>query len=235
MALLLHDPFDASARWLLDGLRARGVELMAVSSAELLGARRWRHEVGTRGAGSEVTLADGRVIESEHVGAVVNRLTGAPPPAGPVAEGDRDYAAQELQALWLSWLAALPGPLLNTPTPGGLGGVWLDGAEWALRAGRAGLPCVPVALGVTGGPPAPVDGSAPTVIVACGAVFGPREAAPLAAGCVALARDVHAELLGVRLAGGADGSGLRFAGATTLPDLRGGGAPLLDLLARRLA
>ncbi|MDQ3607364.1 MAG: hypothetical protein M3459_00450, partial [Actinomycetota bacterium] len=72
------------------------------------------------------------------------------------------------------------------------------------------------------------------LVAACGAVFGTRAAAPLAPGCTALARDVDAELLGVALAPGPDGD-LRFATATTLPDLRPAGAPLLDLLARRLA
>lgn len=243
MRLLLHDPVDASARWLQDGLRARGVDLEAVSSAELLRAGRWHHEVGTDGASVEIALADGRTIASAEVRGAVNRLTAVPPLSGPVAGDDREYAAQELHAFWLSWLAALPGPMLNRPTPYSLFGLWLDGAQWTLRAARAGLPCGPLALGDAAQPPPQAVGDtaqapplAPSVwlVVACGAVFGTPEAAPLAPGCTALARDVGAELLGVGLAPGPDGD-LRFATATTLPDLRPAGAPLLDLLARRLA
>jgi hypothetical protein len=101
-----------------------------------------------------------------------------------------------------------------------------------LRAARAGLPCGPIALGDAAQAPPPAPSA--WLVVACGAVFGAREAEPLAPCCVALARDVGADLLGVGLAPGPDGA-LRFATATTLPDLRPAGAPLLDVLARRLA
>ncbi|MCP9488990.1 MAG: hypothetical protein MSC31_03845 [Solirubrobacteraceae bacterium MAG38_C4-C5] len=239
MRLLLHDPDDASAAWVLEGLRARGVALEPVGSGELLRARTWHHAVGTDGASAGIVLADGRTIDSREVVGTLNRLTAVPPLSGPVAADDREYAAQELHALWLSWLAALPGPVLNRPTPYSLCGLWLDGAQWALRAGRAGLPCAPLALGDAAQVPYPAleeRAQAPSawLVVACGTVFGTPEAEPLATGCTALAHDVGAELLGVGLARGPDGD-LSFATATTLPDLRFAGAPLLDLLARRLA
>lgn len=232
MRLLLHDPADPSAAWVLEGLRARGVSLEPVNSGDLLRARRWRHAVGTDGASVEIVLADGRTISSHEVRGAINRLTAVPPLPGAVAGADREYAAQELHAFWLSWLAALPGPLLNRPTPFSLCGLWLDETQWALRAARAGLPCGPVALGDAAQAPPPAPSS--WLVVACGAVLGAREAAPLASSCAALARDVGADLLGVGLARGPDGE-LRFATATTLPDLRTAGTPLLDVLARRLA
>ncbi|MDQ3607437.1 MAG: LamG domain-containing protein, partial [Actinomycetota bacterium] len=155
MRLLLHDPVDASAGWLLDGLRARGVDLEAVSSEELLRARRWHHVVATDGASAEIALADGRSIDSREVLGAVNRLTAVPPLSGPVAGDDREYAGQELHAFWLSWLAALPGPMLNRPTPYSLCGLWLDEAQWTLRAARAGLPCGPLTLGDAAQAPSP--------------------------------------------------------------------------------
>lgn len=232
MRLLLHDPADPSAAWVLEGLRARGVSLEPVSSGDLLRARRWCHAVGTDGASIEIVLADGRTISSHEVRGAINRLTAVPPLPGAVAGADREYAVQELHAFWLSWLAALPGPLLNRPTPFSLCGLWLDETQWALRAARAGLPCGPMPLGDATQAPPPAPSA--WLVVACGAVLGAREAAPLAPACAALARDVGADMLGIGLARGADG-GLRFATATTLPDLRTAGAPLLDVLARRLA
>jgi hypothetical protein len=230
--LLLHDPADPTAAWVLEGLRARGVALEPVGSGDLLRARTWRHAVGTDGASVEIVLADGRTMASRGVRSTINRLTAVPPLPGGVSGEDREYAAQELHAFWLSWLAALPGPMLNRPTPFSLCGLWLDGPQWMLRAARAGLPCGPIALGDAAQAPPPAPSA--WVVVACGAVFGAREAEPLAPCCVALARDVGADLLGVGLAPGPDGA-LRFATATTLPDLRPAGAPLLDVLARRLA
>jgi hypothetical protein len=51
--------------------------------------------------------------------------------------------------------------------------------------------------------------------------------------CVRLAADAETPLLGVDFAHG-PGGGWAFAGATPLPDLRAGGGPLLDALARAL-
>ncbi|HEV2753193.1 MAG TPA: hypothetical protein VGV36_05080, partial [Solirubrobacteraceae bacterium] len=121
MRLVLHDPLDASAAWVAGGLRARGLEVEAVSSRDLLRARRWHHRVDSDGATVEITLADGRVVRSAQLRGVVNRLTTVPPLEAPVVPADREYAEQERQALWLSWLEALPGPVLNRPTPQGLG------------------------------------------------------------------------------------------------------------------
>jgi hypothetical protein len=56
----------------------------------------------------------------------------------------------------------------------------------------------------------------------------------LASSCTALAARTGTPLLGVTLAVEADGQPW-FAGATPLPDLRLGGDPLLDGLARALS
>ena len=72
--------------------------------------------------------------------AILNRLIA--PPETLVAQsvpGDREYAHQELTALYLSWLNAIPAPVLNRPTPQGLAGRWRHASEWAVAADEAGL------------------------------------------------------------------------------------------------
>ena len=110
--------------------------------------------------------------------------------------------------------------------------------EWALRASRVGLRTCPVRLsGRPPGRPADPLGDRAVVLVAAGAVFGPRWAAAVAEPCRALAADVGADLLEVRLdrADATSPTDGCFAGATTLPDLRRGGEAILDHLAQVLA
>jgi hypothetical protein len=234
MRLLLYEPYDRTAPWLAAGLARRAVPLVAVTSAELLGAKRWEHRLGRHGVELEVELADGRSIESSALQVVVNRILTVPLELLSVSWDDREYAHQELQAFWLSWLAGLPCPVLNRPTALGLSGAWLGDAEWALRASRAGLRTRRVRLDGGGNrEPARPLGDDPIVLVAAGAVFGPGWAATLADECRALAVAVEADFLEVRLDPpvGASSADVCFAGATTLPDLRRGGEALLDHLA----
>lgn len=234
--LLLSEPHDASAEWLADGLAAREVAVEAVTTTELLGAKRWEHRVGCAGVQLEVELGDGRLIESGALHTVINRIVGIPIELLPVTEEDREYAHQELYAFWLSWLEGLPCRVLNRTTPLGLSGPWLSNAEWAMHASRAGLPTEPLRL--DGRPPEPAHhlDDVVVVVVAAGAVFGPPGAAGLVEGCRGLAAAAEVEMLEVRLKPSSSSAGeLCFAGATTLPDLRLGSDPLLDHLARSLA
>src|SRR5262245_39541024 len=52
----------------------------------------------------------------------------------------REYASQELAAFCLSWLYALPSPVINRATPQGLAGQWRHRSEWLWLAAHAGLP-----------------------------------------------------------------------------------------------
>ena len=56
-----------------------------------------------------------------------------------VAEGDQEYARQELAAFFLSWLSSFAGRIFNPPSPQGLGGRELFPAEWLFMAEAAGL------------------------------------------------------------------------------------------------
>lgn len=232
MRILLHQDHDPSAAWLVDGLRDRGCELTSVRASSLLRDARWEHRLGAAGPSAQVDPAGGPTLRSGELIAVVNRVPVVGVDGLPVAAGDREYADQELFALWLSWLAGLPCPVLNRPDPAGLCGVWLTQAQWTARAARAGLPTEPVVLHAASEPPGPGLRPDVTAVVACGAAFGPPQARELAAPCGELAADVGADMLEVSFVRSA--RGLRFADASPMPDLRRGGEPLLDHLAKAL-
>ncbi len=242
MWLVLCQPTDFAALWAYRGLQRRGLVPLELVSDELLAySLHWEHRLGSQGVRTVIGLADGRTVEGERVHGAVNRLTGVPTAhLGRAGSRDRDYAAQELHALVLSCLAALPGPVLNRPRPQGLSGAWRHTSEWVWLAARAGLPTPTYRQGSAdeGDPLAEqrlVPAGTPVVhtIVVAGQVFGPGLPAAIRAGCRRLAELAALDLLGIEFA--VDGSGAWiFAGATPLPDLRLGGAPLLDVLAAAL-
>jgi len=250
MWLVLCPENDAPTRWAYHGLQARGLSPLEWVSAESLGlGARWEHRVGAAGVSFEVTLADGRRIRSGEVRGTLNRLLYPPLEGLPLFDpGDRDYVRQELQSFFMSWLSALPGPVLNRPTPWGLSGRWRHVSEWIALAGRAGLPVPPYSLssrdvaGVLSTAPRPAPAGTPpvTLIVVAGTTVGAPATPEIRAGCVRLAELVQTALLGVDFVRAADGEWV-FYDASPAPDLRLGGEALLDALAcalgarRRLA
>ena len=238
MILVLCDAGDEGALWAAAGLHARGRQVTVVQAEALVGAETVEHRLGGRDAGAPVVairLRDGRRIASDTPAAVLNRLSFLPPAApGQVAEDDRDYAVQEMNALYLSWLEAMPGPVVNRPAPQGLGGAWRHPAHWIALAARAGLPVVPWSQSDESDP----DGAwaacwRPATLAAC--VVGDAVVAPGALpagfeeGLRRMAATAGTALLGVMLEPDAAG-GWRVSAATPRPDLRAGGAAMLDAL-----
>lgn len=122
--------------------REHGPERVRIVSAdELILASRWHHHLDGGAWGTEVLLSDGTALVSDEIGGVLNRLR---PPTQELfpdfSEEDASYAAMETHALWLSWLASLPCPVMNRPSPAGLAGRERGEVEWLARAGRSGLP-----------------------------------------------------------------------------------------------
>ena len=253
MWLVLCMNVDEAAVWAHARLRELDpgpVEL--VTDLDLVRAR-WDHRVGRAGTRTIVSLADGRVIDSREIRGAVNRFLVVPPALlAPIAAADRDYAAAELSALLVSWLAGLDGRVLNPASARGLSGAWRPRSEWATLASAAGLPTATVRTVTDGPPPGSVGAGdrrerggwhdwppfAPLgedVIVVGGAVFAH---VPLTAGlrraCRALARSTGTPLLGLRFrTNGTSGPG-DLVSVTTLPDLRSGGPPLVDALAETM-
>jgi hypothetical protein len=234
MWLVLCERGDPSAAWARNGLAARGLAPVELVVAESLSyAPLWVHHLSDDAVGGEVRLADGRTIASGDVRGVLNRLVA--PPVGHLAgaaPGDRDYAAQELFALMLSWLEAFECPVLNRATPNGLSGPWLERSEWCVLAERAGLPVAPYTAASSDSNGSngfgPVEPPAIVLSVA-GTVIGdaPGE---VAEGARRLGELAGAELLELEFSVDAEGA-WAFAGASAMPDLIAGGEQLLDRLA----
>ncbi|MEU4117070.1 hypothetical protein AB0F71_21540 [Kitasatospora sp. NPDC028055] len=253
MWLVLCDPADQPALWAYQGLRERGLEpLELLSPQTLLGSTRTAHRVDRLGARFELTLPDGRVLDSREVDGVLNRV--AAPPFGILpfsTHTDAVYAAQELSALLLSLLTCLAPVSVNRPCGYGLCGAWRSTAEWTALAAAAGLPVPPARISSDpdAQPPTAPPGRG-DVLVLGEHVFG-VPAAEDEEPYVRLARLAEADLLGIDLHregtgddgkdddvtgddGEGDGPPAVFAGASPLPDLRPGGDPFLDRLLKHL-
>lgn len=233
---------DASALWAYQGLRARGLIPMELVTAEMLTINaRWEHTVGVDGANFNVTLADGRVINNRYVSGVVNRLTHVPL-HHLTGSPDFEYATQEYTALFMSWLKTLPSPVFNAVHSQGLSGAWRHVSEWVWLAGQAGLPTTSYSqtsddeIDETKQLRRIVpDGTATMMVITLNnRVFGPALPPELGKACVELARISETPLLGIELTVGRSHNAWTFAGATPMPDLRLGGEPFLDELARQL-
>lgn len=243
MWLVLCPPNDLAALWAYQGLKARGLAPLELVSAEMLAyGLRWEHRLSTNGLSVDITLADRRTIRSSTVRGILNRLSYIPQEHFYAAgSADRDYAAQELMAFYMSWLHAMPGAVLNRPTAQGLSGSWRHISEWVWLAGRAGLPTLPyrqtgldqIEDGHTGGRLVSEATPAKTILVVGGHLTGTPAPPDILEGCKRLAALSATALLGIEFVAGSRSS-WTFAGATPLPDLRLGGEVLLDLLVSAL-
>jgi hypothetical protein len=241
MWLAFCDSTDQAALWAAEGLRTRGLDpLVWVSPEGLAGSRCWEHRVNRTGADIAITLADGSRLESKAVRGVLNRLVTVPyEPLRHVEPEDCEYASQELTAFFLSWLHALPCPVLNRATPQGLSGSWRHRSEWVWLSAQAGLPTpryrqsslsdeeVRDAKGTS---PA---GAVVTVLAVGQHVVGESAPPSILNGCRRLAHLTGTPLLGIEFTADSDGA-WTFSGATPQPNLRRGGDALLDALASAL-
>ncbi|HEY0323792.1 MAG TPA: hypothetical protein VGC66_22760 [Pyrinomonadaceae bacterium] len=238
MWLVLCSNDDLSALWAYQGLKERGLAPMELVSAEVLAhSLRWEHRLGADGTYTEITLPDGRTINNRSTRGTLNRLQAFPGYLLRARASDRLYATQEFTAFFMSWLNALPAPVLNRPTAQGLSGPWRHISEWVWLASRASLP-VPryaetsrewTAQALYSGRLVPANTPVETIIVVAGQAVCERAPAEIREGCIQLSRLSETELLGVEFV--VSETGLwTFVGATPFPDLRLGGQMLLDEL-----
>jgi hypothetical protein len=242
MFLILCTNEDISAHWAFQGLQQRGLAPVELITADHLAyGRVWEHRVGAATPSIRFTLPDGRTVCSTQVSGVLNRLLSAPQDLIRCAQqDDRDYAQQELSSFYLSWLQALPGVVINRPTPQGFCGRWRHTSEWAVLAQRAGLPAPPYRQSVDDAPAqgyatlAPAGASVINVVVLKSQFFGPPLPQDITAACCRFANLAECELMGISLFQSESGNWL-FSSATPYPDLQTGGQPLLTHLANVFA
>ena len=238
MWLVLCDDLDAPARWVYDELRARSVSAAFVPASALARAVRYVHRVGPDGASAEVVLADGRRISTTEVQGTLNRMLGLWPSAAFAASPDNDYAVQEVLSMYVSLLQSLRAPILNPPTAQGLSGRMRYTPDWLVLAARSGFATTRYTVSTREGFTPPIHqpvalGAAMSrhnVIVAAGRVFGDPLSAPASTAACRLARLAGLQLLGLQLVTHSDGK-TWFEAADLYPDLRTGGAGLIDHLA----
>jgi hypothetical protein len=238
MLLVLCHSDDIPALWAYRELKARGLqELELVSVESLACAVRWEHRVQTSGDAIDVRLPDQRHIRGDDIRGVLNRMHSVPLHLWRSAsEKDREYVHQELLALHLSWLYSLGDRVLNPPAADGLCGAWRNVATWTQLAARAGLPVRRYRLGdenecVGCGQTAPL--TSVTVIVVQGTVISHHVPASITASCARLSDLANTPLLGVDLDIDQHGD-WHFMSASPFPDLRFGGAGLIDALEHAL-
>jgi len=239
MWFLLCASNDVPALWVHQGLKAHGLAPLELVTDTMLGrGARWDHQLGADGVVIDVTLADGRRIRNDTVRGVINRLLWVP--SEQLLRGhpsDREYATQEFYAFFMSWLYALPRPVLNRPTPRGLCGQWRHMSEWIWLATKAGLPTPEYRRSSRdyilemdeSSRIVPIGTPVNTLIVVKGHVVGVPAPSSICEGCQRLAEFARTELIGIEFTDGPTGP-WTFAGATAFPDLRIGGEALLDML-----
>ncbi|MDJ0869957.1 MAG: hypothetical protein QNK03_27945 [Myxococcota bacterium] len=239
MFLILSERTDESAFWTYHRLLERGVAPIEWVTPEALAYARWIHRVGRGTSSVEVVLADGRRLRGDEVRGTLNRLLFVPrDQLALVQPSDREYVAQELSALYASWLYSLPDPVLNRGSGQCLSGRIRHISEWIWLASRCGLPV----------PEYRFAGDAPledfnlhatvphlaspsrALVVLDGMVFGSPVPKEIAGGCQALARRSQLRILGVEFTVD-ERENWSLAGVSHCPDLRLGGEPLIDRLA----
>ena len=240
MYLVLCASHDFPALWAYEGLKGRGIAPLELIGVEaLVCSLRWEHRLATDDGRVRIEMADGRIIQGAEVGGTLNRVLSVPTGHLQVANPeDGEYALQELNAFFMSWLRVLPGPVLNRPTPQGLCGQWRHVSEWLWLAAQAGLPTADYRLSSDEDSPAaasagsllPPGSPGRTVLVVAGQVVGAPAPSEVRNGCVRLAELADTELLGVQFAPSSTAE-WTFVGATPFPDLTLGGEPFLDRLA----
>ena len=222
MILIIAEPFDAAALWLCTSLSATTrIPVRVVTPSQLAYAPSATHRLSSDTADVAFALADGSLIRSAELNGVVNRMSAIPQAHLARADpADRAYAAGELHAFTLGWLATLPCPVFNPPAPEALAGAWHSEMATQQLAAIAGLP--PLASPATD-----------THFVLDGQVIGLL--------LPAVQRDAliqFAHLWGGRMVQieTSTAGGMRyFVAATSLVDFRRGGALLVRALAKVLA
>jgi len=207
---------------------------------DLAAVRGWRHAIDAGGCVSlTLELEDGRALRGADVTGALNRLSSVPWSwLGRIGGPDTQYAAQEMHAFYLSWLHALPGPMLNRPTPQGLCGNNRHPSAWAALAAKAGAPIRPYWQSDEDDPAehwrSSYGPSTRTLLVVAGRTIGPGDLAEAyGAACARLAQASGCALLGVDFTMTDDG--WRMVGASPSPYLADGGDALADALAEALA
>lgn len=223
--VVLADGRDPAAHALVERWTAAGALLLTPHDLSRAG---WVFHSGDAAASRAVV--SGCPLAARDLGGVITRLPYVSEQAlGWLVPDDRPYVAAEMNAFLLAWLAELPCPVLNRPTPGCLSGPFWRHERWVRAAARAGIPVAPMrrspgAFAEPAVAPASVE-PLTTVTVVGRQCLGAAD--PLLASQARRLADVAAvDLLAVRFSG--PHVGAYFVGASLWPDMTA--APVADAM-----
>jgi hypothetical protein len=197
---------DPSTRLLALRWKDHGARLL--TPAGLL-VRGWRHDPDD--PDRDVAIVDGEPWPSTTITGVVTRLTTVvPTDLAAIRAEDRGYVAAETNAFLLSWLSALPCPVINRPSPFVLCGPAWGAEAWVLRAARLGIPVEPLVRSGSGQAQPLAPG--PVVALVGDDVFGDVDDPTLVSHARSLAVEAGTELLELQWSSGPTGPRFRAAG-----------------------
>jgi hypothetical protein len=189
----------------------------AVLTAADLSAAGWHDPLAEAGVGTAVIA--GRPVGVGVIRAVLVRLPWVSEDELPhVVAEDRSYVAAEMSAFLVAWLSRLRCPVVNRPSPVGLGGPSWRQEKWLHLAGRLGIPVRPLQrqVALAAADPPPYTGECATVTVVGSRTFGAADPT-LGAHARRLADAAEVDLLAAHFDGPAPGAPL--VGVDPWPDV----------------
>jgi hypothetical protein len=162
MILILAKKEDAAAVSLVKRWAEHDARLLTPEDLSVAG---WCHKPGTPRNGRVVVGGAGVPIDDLR-GVLVRLPAVAESDLPHIRAADRGYVAMEMTAFLVAWLASLPCPVINPPTPMCLAGPRLRPEQWAHAAARENVPVATIARTSQGyKPPAHSVNSVTTVTV----------------------------------------------------------------------
>jgi hypothetical protein len=239
MWVVLCSHSDVSARHTYEGLRRlrapHAVELVTADDIE--SAPFFKHRIGSGGPRFDITLGDGRSFSSDQIDGVLNRLL-APSRfwLTDTNGSETQYAYDEFQAIYTSWLNGLGVRVINRPSRYSLCGPFLHSCEWTELARQAGFkirtsrpPDRASAPDILGAPQVATR----SVLVLRERLFGTDIPCTIQQSCFALAHRVGVDLLGIELIA-SEADGYSFSSASACPPLPAADSDFLQALAETL-
>ena len=209
MLLVLGSALDDAPALLARRWQRAGRDVAVITPADL-SRPGWRLRCG-RPAESTAALA-GCVLAGPDIEGIVSALAVVSPyELAHIADGDRDYVAQEMSAFLLAWMTELACPVIDRPTALSLAGCGRSRHEWAAIAHREGIRADPLWSGETIG-----------VTVVDGRATGHSHDSPLGAAAVTIAVAAGRSLVTLRFAEGA--ASPTVVGAHARPEVGDDGA-----------
>lgn len=230
--MLLHAD-DTPGLWLYRRLRQRGVALELVTMDEWFCNQSFTLTMDETTAHTQLQLQDGRHWDLVQTQAVMARVCTMPTVAWQLfAESEKDYVAQEWQAIFMAWADLMP-MLFNQPTPMGLSGRNRSAGEWLQLADSVGFETVPFfydSASGAGGQPNLNPSRRLELLLYRGRCYGQTAVLPesIAGKAVALQAASGEHLIGVSLYPST--TGFVCTGVTTHPDLRLGGDAFVETI-----